>query len=151
MNPALGVTPDPHYFVDQLDDEHQQLVFERLHFLSFVKKLDPIKSCRCGQPLPVLADGPNPGERRKIECGGCGKFLAWLPKLKNKDRRTSSSTGLAQGAECQLCRKAGVNLVGHHVVEVDEGGADSPENIWSVCEPCHMVIHAVRRIAKAAP
>lgn len=110
MNPVLGIAPNPHYFdVDQLDKEHQQLVFERLHFLSFLEKIAPIKCC--GQPAPILANG----------------------------------------VECQLCRKTGVNLVGHHVVEVDEGGADNSENIWSVCDPCHAVIHALRRIAKAAP
>lgn len=150
MNAVLGVAPNPHYFdVDQLDKEHQQLVFERLHFLSFLEKIAPIKCC--GQPAPILADGPYAGERRKVECGSCSKFLAWLPKLKNKDRRASSSTGLANGVECQLCRKTGVNLVGHHVVEVDEGGADNSENIWSVCDPCHAVIHALRRIARASP
>jgi hypothetical protein len=137
--------------VDQMDAEHQQLVFERLHFLNFIKKLEPLKPCRCGEPAPALADGPpGTGERRRIECGGCSKFIAWLPKLKNKDRRSSGSTGLAASSFCQCCRKTGVNLVGHHVVEVAEGGSDDPENVWTICEPCHLVIHALRRLAGGA-
>jgi hypothetical protein len=136
--------------VDGLDEEHQQLAFERLHFLNFVKTLT-IKPCRCFAPVPILAPGPGANERRKIECGGCGKFIAWLPKLKNKDRRSSNSTGLAQGHYCQCCRKTGVTLIGHHVIEVDEGGNNDADNIWTVCEPCHLVIHALRRIAQAAP
>lgn len=135
--------------LDQLDNEHQQMMFERLHFLSFIKTLT-LKSCRCGEPAPILAPGPGANERRKIECGGCGQYIAWLPKLKNKNRRTSTSTGLASGAVCQCCRKTGVKLVGHHVVEVAEGGSDDPENVWTICEPCHLVVHALRRLAGGA-
>jgi 5-methylcytosine-specific restriction endonuclease McrA len=40
--------------------------------------------------------------------------------------------------------------VGHHVVEVAEGGSDDPENVWTICEPCHLVIHALRRLAGGA-
>ena len=64
MNPQL----------DQLDDEHQQMMFERLHFLSFVKSKAPLKSCRCGTPTPVLAEGPQIGEQRRVECGLCHQF-----------------------------------------------------------------------------
>ncbi len=146
MNPTFS----PDLLVEQLDAEHQQMVFERLHFLRFVQTLD-LKPCRCGMPAPILAVGPNADERRKVECGGCGRFLAWLPKLKNKDKRPSSSTGLANGTFCQCCRKSGVSLTGHHVVEVDEGGSNEAENIWTVCEPCHQVIDSLRRIARASP
>lgn len=142
--PAQVTPVAPDSLIDQLDEEHQRLAFERLHFLSFVKTLSP-KPCRCGAPIPILAPGPTPNEQRKVECGGCGKFLAWLPKLKNKDKRPSSSTGLASGTDCQCCRKTGVSLTGHHIVEIFEGGTNDPENIWSVCEPCHAVIHALRR------
>jgi 5-methylcytosine-specific restriction endonuclease McrA len=135
--------------LDQLDDEHQQMMFERLHFLSFLKTLT-LKPCRCGEPAPILSPGPCANERRKIECGGCGQYIAWLPKLKNKDRRSSASTGLANGTVCQCCRKTGVSLIGHHVIEVAEGGSDCPENIWTVCEPCHALIHAARRLAQGA-
>lgn len=132
--------------LDQLDDEHQQMMFERLHFLHFVKTLT-LKPCRCGAPAPILSPGPGANERRKIECGGCGQYIAWLPKLKNKDRRSSVSTGLASGTGCQCCRKTGVKLTGHHVIEVADGGSNEPVNIWTVCEPCHAVIHALRSLA----
>lgn len=142
---ALPAPVAPALLIDQLDEEHRQLAFERLHFLNFTKTL-VMKPCRCGVPSPILEAGPEPHERRRIECGGCGKFLAWLPKLKNKDKRPSSSTGLASGTFCQCCRKTGVKLIGHHIIEVDEGGDDRPENIWTVCDPCHAVIHALRRV-----
>lgn len=143
--------PLPDFNLDRLDSEHRRLALERLHFLNFLDAKAPLPPCNCpsGIPAPILAEGPpnSPGEKRRIECGRCHKFYFWLPKLKNKDRRPSSSTNLADGTACQCCRKIGVNLVGHHVIEVAEGGADDPENIWTICEPCHAIIHALRRHA----
>lgn len=134
--------------IESLDSEHQRLIAERLHFLDFTRTIK--KTCRCDQPAFVLESGPTEGERRRVECGTCHTFLAWLPKFHNKANRKTSSTHLATAGYCQLCRKMGANLVGHHVIEVQEGGSNAPENIWTVCEPCHAVIHALRRIAKAA-
>jgi hypothetical protein len=143
--------PLPDFNVDRLDAEHRKLAFERLHFLNFLNDKSPLSPCNCpsGQPTPILAEGPPnaPSEKRRIECGKCHKFYFWLPKLKNKDRRPSSSTNLADGMTCQCCRKIGVNLIGHHIVEVAEGGSDEPDNIWTVCVPCHAIIHALRRHA----
>jgi hypothetical protein len=139
----------PAILVDDLDESQQQSAFERLHFLRFIKNKEPYAPCRCSEgPALILAEGPpqEPGAVRRIECGVCHKFYFWLPKLKNKNRRSTSSTGLAQGNYCQCCRKTGVNLIGHHVIEVMEGGDDSPENIWTVCDSCHQIIHALRRL-----
>lgn len=146
-----SVHRDPADWIDGLDDEHRRMAIERLHFQDFVRTKSPLKPCRCPSRTPalVLSMGPpnEPGARRRIECGTCHTFFFWLPKLKNKNKRSASSIGLASGAECQLCRKSGVNLVGHHIVEVVDGGSNDPENIWTVCEPCHAVIHALRRHA----
>ena len=146
---STPATVAPDFLIDSLDPEQQHKVFETLHFKRFVRSLE-LKPCRCGTPLPVLEAGPTPEERRKIVCGGCEKFLAWLPKLRNKDKRPSSSTGLAVGTFCQCCRKTGVSLTGHHVIEVDEGGSNAPENIWTVCDACHQVIHALRRLVQGS-
>ena len=134
--------------LDGMDEEHQQLAAERLHFLRFMRSLPP-KGCRCGEPVPVLGDGPKPGERRRIECGQCGQFVAWLPKFKNQNRRARHTVGHAVGNICQMCQREGIRLEGHHVIAVENGGTDAPENIWSICEPCHVVIHALRRMASA--
>jgi hypothetical protein len=98
-----------------------------------------------------LAGPPQePGARRRIECGQCHKFYYWLPKIKNINKRPPSSTGLARGAVCQCCLKAGVALVGHHVVPVADGGSDAQDNIWTVCSACHAIIHALRRMVEQA-
>lgn len=130
--------------LDALDPEHQRLIAHRIHFLEFTRTIT--KRCKCPQPAFVLAEGP-PGEQRKVECGTCGTYLAWLPKFHNKEIRKTSSTRLATAAYCQLCCKVGANLIGHHVVEAQDGGSNAPDNIWTVCEPCHAVIHALRRLA----
>lgn len=147
----MSTLPIVAFDLDQLDAEHRKIAFERLHFLDFLHAKSPLPPCNCsgGIPTPILADGPpqDPGAKRRIECGLCHKFYFWLPKLKNKDKRPSSSTGLADNTFCQCCRKSGVNLIGHHVIEEQEGGSSEPDNIWTVCEPCHQIIHALRRVA----
>lgn len=152
MNSAPIIKPDD--WIDQLDEDRRSLALERLRFLDFIReksKATPLDPCHCpgGNPTLALSMGPpnDPGAKRRIECGICHKFYFWLPKSKNQNRRLSSSTGLASGAVCQCCRKTGVNLVGHHVEEVCAGGTDDPSNIWTVCEPCHSIIHALRRHA----
>lgn len=145
------IAPSPVDFIDQLDVEHQNLVMARLHFNQHVATLHRQLTehlVKYGhEAAPVLDTGPQPHEQRKIVCAHCNRWLDWLPKLKNKNRRAPSSTGLADSEFCQCCRRSGVNLIGHHVIEVHEGGANEPENIWTVCEPCHQVIHALRRHA----
>lgn len=136
--------------IDSLDGERRVMAYQRLHFLAFVESKRPYLKCQCGEPTLVLEFGPAPDERRRIECGICHRFYWWLPKLKNKDKRTGASTGLADSDFCQCCRKSGAKLIGHHVIEVCDGGTDDQENIWTVCEPCHAVIHALRKIAKDA-
>jgi len=141
----------PDDFLDRLDPEHQHLVMARLHFNQHVatltRQLTEHRTKYGHDAVPVLETGPNPNEQRKIICGHCGHWLDWLPKLKNRNRRAPSSTGLADSDFCQCCRKSGVNLIGHHVIEKQEGGSNDPDNIWTVCEPCHQIIHALRRHA----
>ena len=140
--------------IDALDAEHRKLAFERLHFLDFIARLNQQSTaCHCHSgPAFILSEGPSnePGARRKIECGICHKFIAWLPKLKNKDRRPTASVGLASADYCQCCRQTDRPLIGHHIIEVAEGGDNSPSNLWTLCEPCHTIVHALRRGMKAS-
>lgn len=135
--------------IDSDDFETRKRNFERLRFIMFVESKKPLKPCKCGDPHLVLAEGPpnEPGSVRRIECGACHQFYFWLPKSRNRDKRPASSIGLASGNFCQCCLKAGANLVGHHVVPVADGGSNAPENIWTLCAPCHDVVHALRRHA----
>ncbi len=137
-----------------LDADQQELILETIHFNRFIASKTPHAPCSCPSAAPalVLEVGPpqEPGARRRIECGLCHRFYYWLPKIKNANKRPPGSTGLARGAFCQCCLKAGTALVGHHVVPVADGGSDAQDNIWTVCGACHAIIHALRRMVEQA-
>jgi hypothetical protein len=93
----------------------------------------------------------------KFMCADCGTFNGWAPKpAENKHDRPKRNKKLYEkyGKNfCQLClRDSGIVgslpsesvLEVHHVIAVKEGGADSPENLWTVCTDCHKLIHARR-------
>ena len=42
---------------------------------------------------------------------------------------------------CRLCGARGVVLELHHLVAEDQGGANRPANLISVCRPCHRALH----------
>lgn len=109
------------------------------------------KQCGCVGHFheTVLTTGPHYG---KVVCKECGKFYGWLPKPHNETRRrrnrhTAETLGITS---CQMCQrtKSRLGLRGvlepHHVVEIQYGGEDKPDNIWIVCTACHKLIHYQR-------
>ena len=42
----------------------------------------------------------------------------------------------ARGWRCEDCGRAG-RLELHHVIAVEDGGDDSPDNLRALCRPCH--------------
>ena len=42
--------------------------------------------------------------------------------------------------ECQICDKRN-KITAHHIVPRSKGGADSVENLITLCTPCHTDIH----------
>ena len=49
----------------------------------------------------------------------------------------------ARGWRCEDCGRAG-RLELHHVIEVADGGDDSPDNLRALCRPCHFAEHKRR-------
>ena len=45
-----------------------------------------------------------------------------------------------RGCRCESCGRAG-RLELHHVVSVEDGGDDSPDNLRALCRPCHFGEH----------
>lgn len=93
--------------------------------------------------------GPHYG---KLFCAECGKFFGFMKKPENEDQRAPNKYNASSlGIDCcQMCGRdesmLGLyeSLEVHHVVEIQHGGADKPENIWCVCTQCHKYIHHVR-------
>jgi len=93
----------------------------------------------------------------KYVCATCGRWLAWVSKPDGEKRNRRNSRRLSRPFEragidyCQMCLRTKAELpphmtfIGHHIVEVRDGGTDEPGNLWHLCTFCHELIHLVRR------
>lgn len=103
------------------------------------------------EPTPRL---PHYG---KMVCPQCRRWLAWVKKPENEKRnrresqkhhRAFTSAGVDY---CQMCLRKrdelppGMSFTVHHIVEIQDGGLDEPENTWHLCHFCHEMIHLLRR------
>lgn len=95
----------------------------------------------------------------KYICSECGRWLTWVTKPDNEKRNRRNSKKLAKpfvqaGIDyCQICLRKKDELpphmvfVGHHIVEVRDGGSDEPSNLLHLCTFCHELVHLIRRNA----
>jgi len=112
--------------------------------------------CRkCGYKGPPTTNGKtNFQHGHALYCPECSLFYGWGGKKKklhdeNGVRKVSTQWPPKRlGIEyCQVCLRTedqlgdGENLESHHVVAVQDGGEDSPKNIWVTCTSCHKMIH----------
>lgn len=94
-------------------------------------------------------------------CIHCTKKIKHLKKLKNLNRRPAKDyTAVRKDkykrgyAFCSICyrpstmivEKTGLQLEVHHILEVQHGGTEDPENLLMVCCDCHNLIHSIRMI-----
>lgn len=102
---------------------------------------------------PLEIPRPDTPHSAKLECPVCGNFLGWKKKAKNKYKRPKNKyTAEGLGGEyCAMCLRSrgrlGLHetLLIHHIVEIQDGGEDEPDNIWIICTHCHALIHHVRK------
>jgi hypothetical protein len=116
--------------------------------------MNPTVFCpRCNDEVDgIVKPRPDTPHEAEVRCGSCGGFIRWLKKEKNEGKRPRNRyTPESLGVDfCQMCRRTrnrlGKNevLIPHHIIEIQEGGPDLPENIWVVCTPCHLSIHHQR-------
>lgn len=118
----------------------------------------PVRRCHhCEhEGKPVSANKFNEVHGYAFQCEKCGKFLTWGGKNKaivvdGERQRSTQWTAKRLNVEfCQMCLRnqntlgTRETLEAHHVVPIETGGPDSPENIWIVCTPCHKQIHFMR-------
>lgn len=90
----------------------------------------------------------------QLVCTHCGCHLDWIKSDESKKRRKSSTAKLVSKYSdgfCEMCllRSEGLppyqRLEAHHVKEVDDGGEDTRDNIWILCNSCHAMVHHQRR------
>lgn len=115
------------------------------------------KCQRCGSMGPhdvvVMTKGVH---YAKLVCRECGGHAGWQPKPDSdptKYRRPKQHTNLVRKYSrgfCEMCltKEAelprGQTMEAQHVVEFQDGGEPSRENIWIVCTGCHRLIHWLR-------
>lgn len=128
-------------------------------------RVKPCRACDQTDGLRIIrATGMHFG---KIVCDHCDElFNTWAPKPdarpRKRDGRSTHLLGIireAWGDEplyCEICLRderelpEGVWMEAHHVVEHQDGGADTPANLRPVCNECHGLIHWRRKTVHGA-
>ena len=113
----------------------------------------PCPSCYSTSHRNLIGQWPG-GHHGKIVCRDCNRFIKWSPKPDQvKSKRPSIQKKLVSRDSkgyCEICLVLSDRLPGpqtleaHHVVPVEMGGGDEPENIQIVCTSCHRWIHHQR-------
>lgn len=116
------------------------------------------KQCRnCGLVEPVTYGEVNDVHGFKLHCPHCGSYVGWgglTQAVKNGNgERVRSSQWTAKrlnAVHCEMCQRRkdflgkGERLEVHHVIQIDQGGEDTPDNIWILCTACHRIVHHQR-------
>ena len=90
------------------------------------------------------------------KCPNCGHELrnVYAPKPQSdptKYRRPKSTTSLARTTYCELCLRhkrvlpSMQTLEGHHVIPCKYDGANTIDNIWTLCTGCHRLVEYMRK------
>ncbi len=85
----------------------------------------------------------------KETCNNCGRFVGFAKNPKNQGKRskgkhTYSSRSISR---CRMCLRPATRLGNccvleiHHIMEIQNGGEDTPQNLWVVCSSCDRLIH----------
>lgn len=112
---------------------------------------------KCGIKVKPVTGKISSTHGYELRCSYCDTFVGWggkkqAVKNENGDRQRSSQwTAKRLNKDyCEMCQRPkhllghGERLEVHHVVEVEQGGEDVPENIWVLCTPCHRLVHHQR-------
>lgn len=93
--------------------------------------------------------GPHYGEVVCVVCNNRTRFMRKPENIGKRKKNKYSPDALGINF-CQMCMRSKEDLVNHetleihHVIQVADGGPDTPENIWVTCTPCHKMIHHSR-------
>jgi 5-methylcytosine-specific restriction endonuclease McrA len=118
-----------------------------------------VKGCylhcpRCeADMIPEEREGTGPNFLG-LWCTHCGRWIEWVAKPQNDNKRTKTSKYTFQDIgifRCEICGRsqAWLKLVRewleiHHKLPLEEGGEDTRENLLIVCNRHHKMIHDIR-------
>ena len=93
---------------------------------------------------------PNTIHYSKTICTKCSRWIRWNHNPQKVKYRSSTTKHKMNLDFCKICgrkeQELGWNetLEIHHLIPLDEGGEDTPENILVTCTACHKLIHWIR-------
>ena len=114
------------------------------------------KYCRiCQKDVEVITEilPPTGIHYAKATCPNCGRFIDWLKKPDNEDKRTKTSKYTLEDFNIDYCEwcgrkkeELGLREVFHlhHKKWLEDGGKDERENIMIVCTACHALALWIR-------
>lgn len=125
------------------------------------KRVGPCKTCNSTDGLRIILmdSGMHHG---KIVCDHCNeRFNTWAPKPdtqpRKRDGKSTHLLGIIRDAwadeplYCEMCLRDErtlpntVWMEAHHVVEHQDGGADTLANLKPLCNECHALTHWRRK------
>ena len=116
------------------------------------------KFCRkCGSLcIEKLREGKHYAEYR---CIACDQFNGFVQKPDNLKNKRKSNLKLKKHIPehllnmCEIClrktdliKQLNLGMEVHHVIEVQHGGDNNPNNLRYVCYQCHQLIHRQREV-----
>lgn len=112
------------------------------------------KCPKCNAELIILINNIPPPHEGKIVCSKCNHFIRWI-SLSQKERKTSIRKQTIQNSQkfCAFCGLTQDEMINGNFLTVDhqkqlrDGGHDSQNNTWVLCDSCHklknwVTIHA---------
>lgn len=94
----------------------------------------------------------------KLVCERCGRYRRWISKPESdatKYRRPNAHSDLVAKFNrgfCEMCMRSDGPFEAHHVIEYQDGGDATKENIWILCVACHRLVTWVRKyVGRNAP
>ena len=118
------------------------------------------KLCKkCGKVcIEIPREGKHYGDYRCSDLA-CNTHNGFVPKPDNFKNKRKSNLKLKKHIPehlqnmCEICLRK-TNLIKqldlwmevHHVIEVQSGGDDNPDNLRYVCSQCHQLIHSHRKV-----
>lgn len=134
---------------DSLRNEDLPAILAAIHGRQECQRLSASKPVCCTRQAVIAVD-PDPGVKhyKKAICGSCGKFFGWISKPKNLAHRAPSTTSIRPSSCCAICLTE-TALEVHHIIEIQDGGDNAPDNRMTLCRGCHALVHWVRHYRMA--
>ena len=114
----------------------------------------------CCESLEFI-ETPSSVHYGKEVCSGCGKFVRWIGKPKNENKRKDKNANWRdkwkeKGFICGVCGATEKDYNKNsqweldHIIQLSDGGEDKFENTMMLCKYCHCIKNSLQYKRKAS-